>query len=247
VDAYRRSASLVKREKEGLAKREAVLSERKLKSFNPDLAAFDARVNAYHADAMKMGAYVGLLAAHSAPTVSVRAFLDAFKLESSLDFARVEMERSRLLSKLLPRLDKNKSADLMAMSAAFRSGQISHGEFYRALQTVCDRNGVRLAEFPAMGDYLRYVAVSESIDAEKLFEDLQAMEASSYNSLAKTPDEKQAVAEARRAQRARRSGSNFASRGPCGREGICRSCRWPDLYRDCARSRAASRRTVWRR
>ncbi|MBI3013102.1 MAG: hypothetical protein HYY63_05690, partial [Elusimicrobia bacterium] len=123
----------------------------------------------------------------------VNKFLKALKMETSLDFSRVEKERASLLDKLAKNLSKEGMTELLNSSLAYRLGTVQHTDFYVYLKDLCQKNGVDFKKFPQLDSYIQYALLSDKINAEKLFDEVKEMEEKAYNSLTKTQDEKRLV------------------------------------------------------
>ncbi|MCG3204982.1 MAG: hypothetical protein KCHDKBKB_01699 [Elusimicrobia bacterium] len=132
---------------------------------------------------------------HSA---QLKIFREAFSLESSLDFNRVEAERARLLSQLLPKLSKEASQSFFEKSLWYRKGQMDHTAFHGYLRDLCGKHGIDITPFRAFRDYLRYVSLSERIDAEKLFGEMREVENKTYAALSPTLNEQDLVERGKR-------------------------------------------------
>lgn len=200
IEAYRRSTSSRTNARFQAASRRRRLEARKKQVFNDQLLAFDRSVSAYHADHLSFGGYVEALFTEGVPTRFAHAarFMDALRMEKSLDFDRVEKERARLIEELVRRLPRKDMDALLRLSVAYRMGAVSHTGYYKDLARLCRANGVNLSAFPGMDAYLRYVILSGGIDADKLLKELHAAEAEGYTRLAATTEEKDLVAQSRR-------------------------------------------------
>ncbi len=196
VDAYKQSLPLKKEMTTQLKQSEAALTQEKKAVFGPALAAFDAKVQAYRNGSLSMGSYLQFLSQQkqTIPT-EVEVFLEAWRTETSLDYAKVEKERNALLKALVKKSDKTQSAELLNASIAYRLGQIRHTDFYQTLRTLCEKNGLRLESFKAFDAYVQYVLLSDTINSEKLFRSVKNMEDEAYASLSKTVDEKRVMAQ----------------------------------------------------
>ncbi len=198
VEAYRRSAPLIPSIKKQLVEQEKRLAEKKKNIFNSQLAAFDAQVAAYHGGVVSMANYVrALLKYDSMPTSNIRLYEKCVALENALDFSRVEAQRTALLAVLTKRLSENESAGLLTATADYRKDRLRHADFYGYLKKLCTSKGISLTRYPAMDDYLRYVTMSDAINAEKLLTDMRVAEASVYEQLARSSDERALVTESR--------------------------------------------------
>jgi len=127
--------------------------------------------------------------------IYIEVFLEAFALESSLDFGQVEVQRGFLIKKLLDTLTETEVKDLLRHSVAFRTGSVTHVEFYSFLKNLCDSNGISLRQYPAMRDYLQYVLLSDSIKAEELFREMADLEKDGYAQLTRTEEEQDLIQE----------------------------------------------------
>ena len=103
------------------------------------------------------------------------------------DIAGIFDKLGAILEKLVASLSKSRVTELLNYSMAYRLGQIRHKDFYVYLRDLCEKNGISFKDFAAMNSYIQYVLLSDRINAEKLFDEVTALEESSYGSLAKTP------------------------------------------------------------
>lgn len=208
VQAYRTSAPTLEKTRQELKGLEWEMEAKKKTVFSPALFAYDQIVQAYRAGRVSLGEYVKTLTsanasgqsnliAGSSLSPSIRCFLDALKMEQTLDFKKVESERTRLLDRLTRALTTEETNALLAQSLAYRSGQLRYADFYGQLKTTCQKNGIPLNEFPSMDAYVRYVLLADKIDAERLLEDIGAQENTGYTRLIKTPEEKDLVSRTR--------------------------------------------------
>jgi hypothetical protein len=173
VNAYKASAPLVKKYKDQFLAQERVLNQEASKTFNKELASFDARVHAYRQGTFAWGDYVSLLAQHSeSVSTDVEIFLQALDQERKLDFAQVERERTQLLTQLVSKLTKDQTTDLLNQSVAYRVGNLNHTDFYQYIKDLCGKNNLSLSRFPAMDDYIRYVLLSEAVNVDTVLRDV---------------------------------------------------------------------------
>jgi len=199
VLAVRQSAALEKACKEKLAGEKRLLGLRKTARFNPGLASFDRRVEAYRRSEISMGTYARWLSRQKKEVPpQIKLFLATLDLESSLDFAQVEHQRTRLFSEMVPNLTKAESAELANAVASHRSGQLPSADFYSFLKNLCSDKRINLSRFPPLNSYFTYVLSSNRIDMEKISGELRSLEESIYATLARTPEEKSLVHESRR-------------------------------------------------
>lgn len=199
VEAYRRALPNQAGQKAQVLNRRADIESRKTRIFNSALLEFDQQVQAYQRGELALGAYAKALAkAKDVPLGgALKPFILALGLEESLDLKKVEAERILLLKTLAARLDRSRVDALMVHSVAYRSGEVSYGDFYRWLTSFCSQAGVRLSDFPALERYVRYVLAAEGLDAESLFHDLNQWEKDIYSARAKTREETDLIGDSR--------------------------------------------------
>lgn len=171
----------------------------KTQVYNPALLAFDQKVQAQARGALSFGAYVRTLAEFSrGENSTLRNFLEALRLEESLDFRRIETEREEILRALLKRLSAAEQAGLLEASVGYKNGSVGWGVFYGRLKTLCARHGVSLESHAAFENYVRYVSLTENLDAEKLLTQVGRLESIGFERLARGPQEKKLVERSRR-------------------------------------------------
>ncbi len=198
VNAYLRAASLQERAAGELGAMERSLEREKAVRFPPALRAFDAAVAAYRKGTLSLGDYMAVLARRTAPLpAEIKTFLQALALERKLDLARVETERTRLLSELSRRLSPRATEELLQAAAAYRTGGVSHTDFYSSLRQLGRACGVSLEAYPALNDYIAYILLSNGLKIEALFAAVRRMETAAYDRLASSPEEKSIVAQSR--------------------------------------------------
>jgi len=202
IQAYRAAVLAQKGVKKEVALLHRRLSDEKAHSLNADLRRLDGLAEQYAERTISIGDYLTELQALRSksrqpiiPTPQLNVFLRAFQMESSLNFARVETERTMLLAQLAKKITRLQADSLLTLSRRYRDGEISHSHFYSQLKNLCQANGVTLNQFPAMNAYLKYVISAERIDSESLLREKSALEEDTYRSLAKSPQEKNLVAE----------------------------------------------------
>jgi hypothetical protein len=198
-EAYVRSAREMAPVKAKFSAWSKTVEEQKAALLNPSLLAFDRNVQDFHQDKIHLGDYIQILSS-STRTISpsVKMFLHALEKERSLDFSRVEAERTRLIEALVKTSSLQQMSWLMKASVDYRLGILKAAEFYENLRTLCKNRGVDLRRYPSMDSYIQYIILSDQIQLDRLSRDVQQMEKSAYQSLAHTPEEKRLVGKGRR-------------------------------------------------
>lgn len=203
VQAYKDSAPKLEETRLRVIKQQKELDEQKKTVFSPALLTLDQTVTGYRNDKVSLGNYV--LALHEAvqslkistELKIVGLFLNALKIERTLDFKQVEMEREQLIDRLTRSLNNQEINSLMAQSIAYRTGELRYGDFYAQLKETCQKKGIRLSDFPAMDEYIRYILLVDGIDADQLLNEIASLEKSAYGQLANSPEQKALVARSR--------------------------------------------------
>ena len=129
---------------------------------------------------------------------ALTAYLTALSSEEKLDMALVESQRARLLEQLSRKLNPAETQNLLDHSAAYRTGELGHSDFYAFLKNLCAAKNVELFRYPAMNDYIRYVILADSLDVDAIVVDAAALEKKIYAALAVSERERLLVAEERR-------------------------------------------------
>lgn len=194
VDAYKASAQVLPAQRARVADERRRLSAEEREVLNPALHDFHTQSNAYRDGSLPIGAYLRALSASGA-TLSddVKTFLRALDIEENLSLPRVESERAALMARLVPALDAQEMKTLLERGLGFQAGAVTLGDYYATLREMCRDNGVDLARYPAMDQYVRYVLLSNYIDAESLIASVQRLEALQYGRLIRSPAERALV------------------------------------------------------
>jgi len=194
VEAVKKTYGLKEANKKKIESLRNEFQKEKRNLFNFDLMFFDQKVEAYRKGKIEMGDYVELLAQYETKlSIPIATFLEALRLEKSINFAQVDHERTLLLSRLLKKLNREATKQLMDVSLSFRMGQTNHADFYDYLKDLCQANAIPLTQFKAMNDYLHYILLSDSIESVKLLSALQNLEETVYDRLIQSDDEKTLV------------------------------------------------------
>ena len=197
IQAYKESVGKAEGLKNGLAKEEVALEQKKVKVYNPVLLAFDRHVTAYRKETLPLGEYVRSLAKESKQTPQVNLFVKALSMEQSLDFKKVEDERGKMVQALIKHLSQAQVSQLLNMSLSYRMGKIRNADFYVYLETLCKKAGVECGNYPAMKTYMEYALLSDQINAEKFLAELKTLEDKTYGALSKTPSERTLIRQSR--------------------------------------------------
>lgn len=135
--------------------------------------------------------FEGLLqGANTAGYPNIRTFMDLAAAESRLDFARAERERDVFFQNLLPRLSSVDRDGLVRLAAAYRSGRLEAGPFYRRLRALGESHGIALSGVPAFDAFVLYVLKAEGLDRRALHREWENLEEDFARRHARSPREK---------------------------------------------------------
>ncbi|MBI4218361.1 MAG: hypothetical protein HY610_04515, partial [Elusimicrobia bacterium] len=155
--------------KEGKGKE---IEELKQKFYNPELKELDQQQKRYEKGELNLGEWIEILGDAKQPNIS--KYLQAYRLEKSLNFKQVESDQKKLLETLSQKLKREELVELLEESLAYRLGRIGYEEFYEGLKDRCKKSGI--VPTPEVERYIGYVTLVEGIVREKLFKELKSLE-----------------------------------------------------------------------
>jgi len=152
------------------------LARLKSSILNPKLLELDRLEAAHRAGKLAFGAYVEKLVsmAPKCPPV-VLQFVRAYRMESELNFQKVDAERRGFLEKMAARLSAPELRQLLDISVRYQSGQIGFSDYYLFLKKLALEKGVDLALFPELDKYIRYVLLTDALRPEQLFSEVMSL------------------------------------------------------------------------
>lgn len=178
-----------------------VMNDVKDRRLSVKLLEFDRHLTAYHLGKEALGVYVRYLLKSSplstAHVPNLILLRDALRWEDALDFKRIELERAKLLDRMVRGLSKENLDRLVARSASYRLGRVTYGDYYRFLRTLCTESGIDLDEYGQLSAYVRYVLLAERINRNDLLTELCTLERAVQDTLAVSSEEKRIVGAAR--------------------------------------------------
>jgi hypothetical protein len=184
VEAIRDAVPLKDKVKSALSDLKRTLAGLKKKYYTPEMNQYDAKRTAFEQGTLGLPDYVLYLdSVLPAPGRNTRLLIEAALMEGSIDFAKVEMERSRMLEDLIRKLTEKETNTLLQVSLLFKSGEVSYTGYYNHIKNMAACHGLRLRQYPEMNLYIRYVLKSESIDHKGLFAELKLLEEAVFNKL----------------------------------------------------------------
>ena len=103
------------------------------------------------------------------------AFLEIATLEKEMDFKQAEIERKTCLEDLTKALNKNQLGELINRSNQFKAGKLTKIQYYVFLKSMADKR-LNLKDYPAFNSYIRYITISQGINAKDLLAQISETE-----------------------------------------------------------------------
>ncbi len=162
--------------------------------YSPALKQFDKYFLAYHSQDMSIGDYVRFLVrGNSRSFKQINIFMTALDIENTLDFKKIEKERSQLVHILVKKLNKNEVNQLVQQSMQHRAGRLTYAQYYGILKQLCRDNHINFKKFKQFDAYIRYVCISEQINREQFINEFTQLEHAAQKTLAATPKQKKLI------------------------------------------------------
>ncbi len=196
VQAYKDSVAFQKEARAMIELLMQQLEQTKTKSLNPELCRLDNQITLHRKGKTGLGEHLKMLdqinfGRDSGP--AIKQFLNAYQIEASLDFKKVESERTSLTRALAENLPKQELQNLVKASLSYRLGNLAHGAFYQYMKDLCIAYGIKLSAWPEMDKYIRYVLLSDKISAEQLLAEVGDVEKKEVEGLIKTDKEREVI------------------------------------------------------
>jgi hypothetical protein len=193
-------------------------SMQKRRVFNPDLAEFDRRVQAYQQGRISDRNFVGdnILLGITHDTIiegrtsdgnfvrdlfkgalqvpkSVQMFLKALDYAATLNFSAVDAERGKLFELLIEKLDYDNMTALQLSLLQWRRGWESQTDFYSDLQKIAEETGIDISPLRALSAYLHYNTLVGSIDSSVFLGEVWNTIQRKYHARAKSSEERRLI------------------------------------------------------
>ncbi|MEA3488814.1 MAG: PEP/pyruvate-binding domain-containing protein [Candidatus Omnitrophota bacterium] len=174
-----------------------ILNNLKRHIYTPELLKIDMDYNAYKSGNMEFREYLGSLSAKAEEQgIEIRKFADLYLLnqamekEGEIDFKRANIERNMLIDELKLGLSKDELRELVEKSIDFKKKRISRKGFYNYLLGKAGELGFDTGRFPALLNYIVYIALYEAVDQFKVMEELEEFEAEIKEQLYRNDDQR---------------------------------------------------------
>ncbi|MCM8781710.1 MAG: hypothetical protein NC828_01445, partial [Candidatus Omnitrophica bacterium] len=101
---------------------------------------------------------------------------ETIEIEKTLDFAKVEGERSAVISALEKTLSDKELDDFLSKSVSFKNSEITAVTYYVYLRQICRTKAVDFGKYPNLSRYTDYLIIYEKIDNANLLREIAALE-----------------------------------------------------------------------
>ncbi|MDB4349575.1 carbon storage regulator [Omnitrophica bacterium] len=98
------------------------------------------------------------------------------RLEESIDFKRVNIERDDFIGLLLKKLPQESLNTLLKKSLDFRSGAATAAAYYGFLQELNKEAGIDVRDYPNLHIYFYYLKFYSTLERDKLFSEIGLLE-----------------------------------------------------------------------
>ena len=165
---------------------------------DPELKALEDKRSAFDAETLSVSAYAdfleGVAARHAVSLEAsphLRRFLEAKRLEATIDQSQLQKEQQRLLAELAGRLPQERWNELLAAANKMKEDEGAAAPFYDRLEQLAAASNLSLESSPHLSRYLNYIRQSAALSPETLSEELSALAGDLRQVSASTPESRE--------------------------------------------------------
>lgn len=180
LNIFKQNQPIVERFNLSLDKFQGVLGTLKTKYYSQDLKGMDAKVNAFKENKLSLTEYLSYLnniavasQFNLAKYPDVSGFLKLYEFEQKINFSKAETERKALIEQLTKVLARNDLEDFVKKSLDFKTNKVDPSQYYAYLEEVALKANLPFQKYPNLLTYIKYIALSESIDTQKLSTEIE--------------------------------------------------------------------------
>lgn len=182
LNTFRENQAIRESFKKSLHNIEGLLEDLKEKHYSRDLRELDRKIDDFREGDLFLDGFISYLRLTSiierfslASFPNLSTLINLQKLERQIDFEKAESQRQSLIETLTKTLPKVKLEELLRQSLDFKSGQLSPAKYYAYLEKVSQSAAINRQGYSHLFTYIRYLALSESLDNEKILEEAEAL------------------------------------------------------------------------
>ncbi|MFN0117274.1 MAG: hypothetical protein ACKVQC_03140, partial [Elusimicrobiota bacterium] len=123
-------------------------------------------------------------------TIHLERLKQALLIERSIDFNKVEKERTKLISDFAKLARSAEMSEILAASTLLKTGKISAISYYEFLKKICNERKINMARFPMLNQYIEYLSKIENIDHTAVFRELVDHQNKIEQALCRTKEQK---------------------------------------------------------
>lgn len=197
VRAFKDSVRFQKEAESELKRLSSDMDRIKRSRLHLELRELDQKMSQYRKSEIGLGAYLKYLtrnAGGNGAGAAIAQFMDALALEESMNYRQVEIQRKNLTRELARNLPPAELKNLVNASLSYRMGNVTHAAFYRYLRQICGAYGMSFDGRSEMEKYIRYVLISDKIQPEQLFGELERLEQKLLSLRIRSAEERSVIA-----------------------------------------------------
>lgn len=165
--------------------------------YNKELKALDNKIDDYNQDKIKFVDFCTYL--HKKATfkkINLRPYenfsrlIATLELEKTIDFNKVEDERTAIISELEKKLSQEELSDLLKKSLSYKQKKITGGEYYTYLKALAEKAKIKPSDFKNFNSYVNYIDNYTRIDNSSLFRELKDLQEDIKESLYTDDDQR---------------------------------------------------------
>ncbi|MCK5451386.1 MAG: hypothetical protein KAI70_06440, partial [Candidatus Omnitrophica bacterium] len=160
-----------------------ILNNLKRHIYSQELLKMDMAYVAYKTDNKGFKEYLQFLLNKAKYNgVEVRKLSNLFLLsqameqEKVIDFRKASIERNVLVDELKKNLSKNELRQLLSQTVNFKIKKLSRKAFYNFLLKKAKDVDINIERFPALSNYIVYIALYEAVDRYKVMDEVYDLE-----------------------------------------------------------------------
>lgn len=164
---------------QGMAQLRQAVERLKANAPNDALREFEAQQASFDAGTLNVSDYVNLLLRESERLgvkvdgyQNLQRLVDARKLEEQVKPDQVAQEQRQAVGRLRGHATEQELAHLKETADRLKAKQVDPSAFYQELESLMQRAGLRLTDFPHLADYTRYMRLKAELQPKVLWAEM---------------------------------------------------------------------------
>ncbi|MDP8262787.1 MAG: HEAT repeat domain-containing protein [Candidatus Ancaeobacter aquaticus] len=122
---------------------------------------------------------------------NLTAVIESIELEKRIDSKKINIQRKAMIAALQKKMVKEELSELVKQSLFLRIGRITSGMFYNYLKQIAVAKKIDMAKYPDLKGYIELVELHTTVNAGKLFDEVDNLDRAIKQKLYKNKDEKE--------------------------------------------------------